>query len=434
MQEGFGDCLRRLRESRSVSGRRLASQVGLRPATLSDWETGRHQPRLPELEAVLTALGATAAQGREALALLRVPRAARRLRAEPERQGIETVLGPMPGGGDLLRALRHRRGLYLAQAAASLRVSSATLSRWEQGRIAPAPETLERLLTLLNATPQERSALAEGALFLIPPLCETGASVAALEALSSPFLWPNFFVESTRLVRYKDLVYLSLAAQAWRLAREPRALRLLSEIQANYANYLASQRRFAEAERRAHYALDLRPDRSAPESFHARAAILAARSSVHRGARPAPGRGIRMLQLWLPITSWPEYRAWMVSEMAEYYALDGDLDCALSLAGDACELARRGASAQEFFMRRLDLIKLLLRANRAAEALRVAQSTEGNDQPFEQAEMGLLCAEALWGLGDRSAVSEWLRRAYDDIDAYDLQPLRARADALAQRF
>lgn len=434
MEEGFGDYLRRLRESRGVSGRGLASRVGLRPATLSDWETGRHQPRLPELEAVLTALGATPAQGREALARLRAPRAARRQRAEPERKGMETALGPMPGGGDLLRALRHRRGLYLRQVAESLRVSPATLSRWEQGRVVPSPESLERLLTLLNATPEERSALADGALLLIPPLRETGASVAALEAISSPFLWPNFFAESTRLLRDKDVVYLSLAAQAWRLARDPRARRLLSEIHANYANYLASRRRFPEALRSAHYALDLLPSRSAPESFHARAAILAARSSVHRGAQPAPKPGIRMLQLWLPITSWPEYKAWIVSEMAEYYGLDGDSDRALDLAGDACEIARSGASAQEFFMRRLDLIKLLLRADRAAEALRLAQATEGNDQPYEQAEMELLRAEALWRLGDRGGVCEWLQRAYDDIEAYDLQRLRAQADALAQQF
>jgi transcriptional regulator with XRE-family HTH domain len=414
--------------------RRLALLAGIRHATLSDWETEKRQPRIPELEAVLAALGATPTEGREALALLRAPRAAERLRAETMRLPLVADLGPMPSGGDLLRAIRHRRRLYIEQVAERLSVSAGTISRWEQGKVVPSSDHLHALLTLINATPQERATLTESTLFLLPPLCESAASVETLEALCRPFLWPFFFVESTRRLREKDMIYLSLAAQAWKLAGEPRARRLLAEIYANYANYLAAQRRFAEAYRIAYSTLDLLPDKTKPENFHVRAALIAAQSSVYRSEQPAPGRGVELLQLWLPMTPWPDYKAWILSDIARYYALDGILEGALFLTEQSCEVARQGASPQEVFMRECDLAKLLLRADRPRDALPLTQIVTWDDEPFQRVDMELVRVEVLLRLAVRGEAADWLQRVYEEIEVYNLEPLRAQADTLARQF
>lgn len=436
MEAGLGQHLRRLREARKVSARQLALKAGIRSATLSDWETGKRQPRIPELEAVLTALDVTPTEGRHALEMIRAPRAVRQLEAQSARICTTATFGPMPAGGDLLRAMRHRCHLYLEQTADALHISAGTLSRWEQGKVMPPPDRLDALLTLLDATPQERAVLTDSVLFVLPPLQESAASVPALEAVSRPFLWPNFFVESTRLLHHKDLVYLSLAAQAWKLARDPHARRLLAEIYANYANYLASQFRFVEAERAAYAALDLRPASSTPENFYMRAALIAARASVYRGVHPVPKRGLEMLHLWRPLASWPEYKAWLLSDIGKYHALQQSLDSAIGVTEQSCEVARRGASMQEFFMRKIDLAKLLLQADRAGEALSLTLITDWKDEPFHRAEMELVRVETLLKLGDRREAANWLQRAYDEMECYHLAltPLRSTADSLARQF
>src|SRR5262249_38280865 len=159
----------------------------------------------------------------------------------------------------------------------------------------------------------------------------------------------------------EDLTYLSLAAQAWRLARAPHARELLAEIYANYATHLASSHRFLEAERYAHSALDLRPDKSQLRGFYARAAIIAARSRVYRSARPAPARGLEMLRLWIPQTPWSDMRGWMLSEMAEYSALEGAIDRSIALSEQACDVVRGVTDTLELPLRQRGLAKYLLR-------------------------------------------------------------------------
>ena len=104
-----------------------AQMAQITRATLNRWETGRHEPRLTELEAVLAALNATPGQKRQAIARINAPRARTQIQREIARVGEHTGIGAVPNGGDLLRTLRMRRGLTLDSAAGSLGVTTRTL-------------------------------------------------------------------------------------------------------------------------------------------------------------------------------------------------------------------------------------------------------------------------------------------------------------------
>lgn len=71
----LGQLLTALRSQRGLTRSELGRQASIAHTTLSRWERGTFLPRLPELEAVLTTLNASQAQRRQALELLRAPRA-----------------------------------------------------------------------------------------------------------------------------------------------------------------------------------------------------------------------------------------------------------------------------------------------------------------------------------------------------------------------
>jgi transcriptional regulator with XRE-family HTH domain len=420
-----------MRTARQLSLNGLAQRAGVSKRTLSYWESGTYQPCLPELEAVLNALGATAEQREDAVARIGAPRAARHLRQQPQIPVSAEEIGPLPCGGDLLRAMRHRRRLYLEQAAKGAGVSPGTLSRWEQGKVIPPPERLDALLTRLQAHPQERAALTDRSLFLAPPLRETTASVDALRARCGAFLWPSYVRPDDALL---DLTYLTFAGWAWSLSAQSAPGRLLlAEIYSNYAAYLAYTHRFAEAGRAADRALDLLSDRAGPEQFFCRAAIASARAQVFRGARPAPQRGLEMLRLWLPLSPMQEYTSWILRDMAEYLVLEEANSEARALLMRACHIAQDCANPTELRLRKLDLARLHLRDGNAGEALPLAV-LDPLDTPLRRADIALIWAEGLLALGERSGAQEWLQRACADIQTYDLAHLRPRASALAQRF
>src|SRR5262249_35701971 len=118
----IGARLKEWRTERGLSLSGLALKAGIGKATLSRWEAGQTLPRLAELETVLEALGVSGARRQEALLYLDAPRALHRLREiEPD----------VPLSGDLLRAMRLRRGRTQAEVAAQVGISQATLAKWE---------------------------------------------------------------------------------------------------------------------------------------------------------------------------------------------------------------------------------------------------------------------------------------------------------------
>src|SRR5438128_27725 len=130
-----GRFLRQLRKAQKLTLEEAAQKAGVGRVTLNRWETGAQKPRVKELESLLSALAASPTQRRKALALEeRLPQVERVavIRAA-EQQG----LGPMPHRGDLLRAMRLRRGLSLEAVAERLGVTTRTLRRWESAEVWP---------------------------------------------------------------------------------------------------------------------------------------------------------------------------------------------------------------------------------------------------------------------------------------------------------
>jgi transcriptional regulator with XRE-family HTH domain len=427
MNESIGEFLRSLRTAKGVSLSQLAARAALGRRTLSYWEANTYQPRLPELQAVLEALGASDAQRQQAITLIHAPRAAQSLRDEPQLLRQPEEIGPMISGGDLLRAMRHRRRLLLEPVASALGVSGGTLSRWEQGKVVPSVEHLDALLTLLRAHPEEQAVLKTALPFLRSPLPEQASSCDALRARFMDFLHMHYERRSDPL---HDLCFLTFAATAWPMATGQKAGReLLAEIYAHYATYLADALRYGEAKQYALRALDLQEDKSTPESYYVRAAIVCAKASVHGGRQPMPQRGLEWLRLWLPLTRPAAFRAWILGDIAGYVALEGALETALELSKQACHIAEEQAHPNEVHFRQLGLARLQIQAGQAEEALsRVILRPQ--DDPFWQAMVELVWVEGLLALGERSSAHGWLQRLIDDIERNGLEHLRPHAEAL----
>jgi transcriptional regulator with XRE-family HTH domain len=107
----IGVFIRELRRARQISLGRLAERAAVAKSTLSRWEAGVFQPRLPELEAVLAALQASPVQREQAIARVQAPRAVEQLRRDWAQSSELLGEDPdaFPAGGDLLRAMRRRQ-------------------------------------------------------------------------------------------------------------------------------------------------------------------------------------------------------------------------------------------------------------------------------------------------------------------------------------
>ena len=240
MTSHIGSLIRDWRMERKLSLGALSLKADVHKATLSRWERQEQQPRVSELEAVLTALQVTDTQRREALALLDAPRAVIQLR---NLTGAGLALSP-PTAGDLLRAIRLRRGLTLEQAAAQTGIAFSLIARYERGEQWPEFARLHDLCFALRALPEEVSALT----------CGGGSWLSEMDAEASesnvgPEEW-EARIERTwgRVNGLEDLRMFSLEAQLWRLAnRRPDVLPVLQSAYAHHARLLMQTMRTTEA-------------------------------------------------------------------------------------------------------------------------------------------------------------------------------------------
>jgi transcriptional regulator with XRE-family HTH domain len=242
MDNGLSATLKTMRKAQGLTLVELAQRAGVTHPTLSRWERGVCLPRLPELEAVLKALKVSPAQRRQALKQMETPRAALRLDTERRQNAPEFLAqaGTLPHGGDLLRAMRHRRGWKLEDLANALSLSASTLSRWEQGDTWPSPERLHRLCSALSASQAEIEALTCGRF----SLADFGLGGRSLEALEHDFrahLEPLMMV--SELNPGLELRFLRLEAALWPHALRRDSVRpLLADVYAHHANYLRNFR------------------------------------------------------------------------------------------------------------------------------------------------------------------------------------------------
>lgn len=409
---GLGVYLRRLRQTRGLTLERASRAAGIGLVTLSRWETGAHQPRLPELQALLHALKADPNERHQALVLVDAPRAREPVRQAAEHLGERAGLCPPPGAGDLLRALRRRRRISPEPAAAALGVTTRTLRRWEQGEVAVPAERLDDLCRVLGAAPQERAALERQRLWLGAPAPAAGPS--SLEALEQQCDGYQEQLDRGQAGPF-DLHFLVLEARLWpraAVARDKAAQRLLAKVYSFHANFLEGNGREQEEVRvYAERALDLAVGHLCWEAWW--------QTSVHSVVWAAPAkrdvagsrRRVALARGWLDLSTDPLWQSALYRDMAEYATAAGDTAAALDWAGRAHTLAQDQDDPQLQHAAEHVRGRALLAAGRFGEALALLPSDE-HAAPHQQLWDSCSRVEARLALDDRSGAQAELGHAF----------------------
>lgn len=306
--------LRRMRASRGLTLRQLARAARVNVSTLSRWEAGMTTPRVYELRAVLTALRATETECAQAWQLLDAPRATPM--AVGVREGAPSPSGAAPIGGELLRALRGRRGWTLEQVALHVGVTVSTLSRWERSESWPSDEQLGRLCTVLGASEAEHQALQNGRGVLTWLPFEV-ASAAEMEELLEAVNTDQLPIDPVMT----DLLYRCVQGRLWQMVSVNRAPKsLLIDAFAYHCRYLVEQARVHEAQLSVQRALRLMP-RSEPLRPHWFYIVHAqAKGAAECSPHLIPMEGVVILRRWLSQAEQcaPEHAAWFWRNSAEY--------------------------------------------------------------------------------------------------------------------
>ncbi|RYG55952.1 XRE family transcriptional regulator, partial [bacterium] len=391
--------------------------------TLNRWENNHHQPRVADLESLLLTLSASQEQRQQALALLGTPPAQAQIRSIIVQIDKQKNIGPLSHGGDLLRAMRTRRGLSREETAKRVGVTTRTLRRWEKAEVWPSPTHLQTLCYVLQARTEEMVALTTSHLssqsgegnYSLNELIERGTALCH---------YPGSMPEALN-----DLHFMTLEAQLWPLAaRSEAGAQFLAKVYSCHAHQLSCYERFSEIGHYAHLALDLWSPNGTPDVFQAMAGIAAARAAVYSGGRHTPERGLAVLKHWLDAIPWPNFQAWILSDMAKYLAQDGQVESAIALARQAQEISER-CDPIEFANRELDIAQIMIWNGQAAQALPLIDRHRHSLTPYSL----LLEVEANLNLKDLDRASEKLKEVLELVKLTRWVQWQPRARLMAQR-
>lgn len=436
---GLGSLLKELRAFRHLTQAKAAEAAGLSRHSLIRWEQGSNQPRLPELNAVLDALEASAEQRTRALALIRAPRAIQTLRAEQpppsDTDNSTTAWIFTPETGDLLRTMRLRQGMTQEYVAEQMMVRRNSVTRWETGERLPSDAHLEELLDLLGALPAERKAISNG---LLLPSGLTGETAKSFETLMEHYTRLNYYIVSPDEEALKDLEYLRLEkAFADLVPYHPEARHYLINTYSFHANWLMESKRYKEAGQYAERVLEAAYNEALPSREWRRSILTVAQCAVHSNSngQSCPERGIEMLQGWLPqVADSPEFAAWMLSDMSRYMVQAGRISAALETITRSCRVAQRCDNSTELRLRRVDRAEMLLltaQPHDAQLALDLLPS-DVSKRPAQRLREKLCWSKGLLQTGEVSEAKRWLERAQEEVQTHNLDA--APVNALAQRF
>ena len=452
MTATLGQLLGGLRLERGLALRELGRQAGISYTTIGRWERGTFLPRLPELEAVLTALNATESQRRQAIERLAAPRALAQRRQETALSVPDFVeaAGGVPGNGDILRAMRLRAGKTLEDTARVMGVAERTLLRWERSESRPDTARLHALCYALGASEEEVAALtcSEGGTALIP-LTEDVAQIATLGLALRMKVWQP-------PVALRELICLGLEAQAWRLVpTRPEAQSVVFALSYWRLKTLFDSERYVQAVpymRRVLKMADTLPpsftvplltEKAMPEQrvdaseTHNR--LLIYQTLVADWHTPTKARSLarRLAREWHTARD-VYFRAWMMGEAAGLLAKSGDMETAKDWSRRACEEADTGNLTHwtEVLYRRRSYAAILAQAGSGEEALAALESTTAlNDfQPDCRTRYHLLRTEIFLNLDRPASAQEELVQARRVAQGAELAYLLPHADALERRF
>jgi transcriptional regulator with XRE-family HTH domain len=403
--------LRDWRQQRGLSQGGLARNAGVSTSTLSRWEAGRRQPSMPELERVLAALRVPEPQRLAALKAVQAPRA---LISVQEQAGDSP-----PVTGDLLRAMRLRRGWTQAALASRIGVRQGMLAKWERSQDWPGAERLQALCYELGAHPQELAALTSGRLWL--------KGAAEIEETSAERIY-----WSPRPLR--ELRFLAAEAHLWELSlRRPQARSWLCTAYCFHVRALMEAERFVEVGPYVERVLSLARQGHGGDEDCWCWAVLAAAGAQARGGRPRHFRSAsRLLSDGLEAVQAPSNKAWMMSELGMSLARQGQAEAAVATSARACDLAARAQGPEDLFRWR-DHARILAYLGRYGEALAALEKASPLADLYADTRVRhrLLEAECLRGIGERAAAEACLSAAASVVDADGLSYLHPAVQALA---
>lgn len=431
---GVGEKLQTLRRAQGLSLGGLALRAGINKSTLSRWEAGSQSPRITELEAVLDALRATPSQRLDALTCLQTPRALQRMRRG---NGFATddvfPCGSPPVGGDLLRAMRRRRGWTQERLATHLGEQQWRIARWERSEEWPASANLHTLCHALKAHTAEVAALTRGRFALAGPASATPSA----ESIQQELMLLTHGSHGAEGEPLKDLRFLALEAQAWHSAAcAPSTTFLLAHTQTRRAEFLLDRERFVEATEALAKAVQVAKSLPAclcvfpmqrlwdgsPETLiyilQARLTVAAVSSSIS-GSREtaavhaARRRAIAILRESLAAPPNRELGASLLSRAATLYAQMGASTEAYRLVEQALAVAERSGDESTWRFRLRDAASVYLSTGNPEQAVRTLARLPSMAQDKAPAILQdrLLATEAHLALKDRAGATWLMGRA-----------------------
>jgi transcriptional regulator with XRE-family HTH domain len=379
----------------------------------------------------------------QALTLIHAPRAIQTLRAEnlpppppqSEREEDEAAAQDAwvftPETGDLLRAMRLRRGLTQEQIADHLGVRRFSVSRWETGDLIPSQEHLNDLMGMLGALPDEQRALSQG--ILLPPRV-TLETEKAFQTIKEHYNHVTRGEYDPRLEPLKDLEYLRLErAFADLIPHYPEARPLLLYTYGFHSQWLVARGRYKEAALYADRVIEAAHQEELPSEWQ-RAIMTAAHCAVYSSGQPRPSRGIEMLLDWQPQVKDPVFEAWLLSDIAKYQAQDGRLRPALDTIARSCRVALRCENHIELRLRRVDRAELLMQTGQPNDAQLALDllPPDVSPNPPQRLREELCWSKGLLQVGEVSEAQRRLDRAASEVRTYNLDG--ARVAELARHF
>jgi transcriptional regulator with XRE-family HTH domain len=380
------------------------------------------------LESVLKALEAAPQERTQIYARLTEPRS---VRLAP-RVVPTSLLGSLPGIGDLLRAMRVRRGWTQEQFAEEMRVSRATVIRWEATRTLPSEEDMERLCGTLHAAPEEQAALR--ARRLSPSSWRPQLTLE--ECIEQVEILRQVRSGEGSLMPIVDLYTLALKRQLrFLLGQSSEALRRLAQMEVQHGWWLYMHGRAAEACAGNWRALNLVRGAHAPETFWVNALNLLAAHAAN-GAR-GPEKAVRLLSPWLP--QFPaSLHPYLLCDLALYAGRAQRHEEAMNflqraqkaMSGRSKESAEAQGSAHWYV--RMTTARVLLSGGKPVEALDwfPEENVAGDGRIHEL----LVWAEAYLAAGEKNQASRYLSEAQTLLATMPLPQRQSKLEQLAQQL
>lgn len=429
----LGDLLRALRQKQRLSQEQVAIKAQVTARALRYWEANQQQPRDVELESLLKALKATPQERTQIYAQLSEPRRIRLMQSVENMENVSSrLLGPLPGIGDLIRALRIRRGWTQEPFARAMGISRATVIRWEATRTLPSEEDIQRLTLLLRAAPEECAALY--ARRLSPTSWNTQLTLE--ECREQAELLAQVRSGENALLPLADLYNLALKRQVRSLlGQSQEAMRLLARIEVHHGWWLFMQGRAAEACAGNWRALHLMRDVSSPDMFWMGALnILAANAAS--GPR-GPESGIQLLAPYLH--QFPAaFHPYLLCDMALYAGRAQQNEEARHLLERARrtlpepEKARLQAPWYAHWYLRMTSARVLLSLGKPLEALSgLPELPLRGDSRINEL---LVWAETSLAAGEKNMASRYLSEAQEVLLKMPLPQRQSKLEQLAQQL